>query len=170
MEPWRSYAGGARGRIVVGRLGRSFGQVETSDAVADEARGRKRWIRNVNWSRRQGVASWSWLKGGAVVLVVVGATTLTGCFTAGPATRQELCASYDELGTQVMSPHWSDNVIFRDAGSLADVASRYDADSAVKSEAPAINDIANSSSTSLNNLMNATTSIADVCGHPLGIG
>jgi hypothetical protein len=118
--------------------------------------------------RTAGGLRWRQVATAGAVLVV--ATSLAGCFDSGPSTKQELCASYSVLGTEVLSPHFSDNVIFRDAGALASVASRYNADPAVMSSAPALKAIANSSSTSVGDLMNATTSIEAVCGHPLGIG
>jgi hypothetical protein len=98
------------------------------------------------------------------------AIALPGCLSSGPATKQDLCASFANLGQQVLSPHLSDNVIFRDAGSLADTASRYDSDQTVKDSAARLKSIADGSSTSVSDLMNATTAIAAVCGHPLGIG
>ena len=64
----------------------------------------------------------------------------------------------------------SDNAVFRRAGDLADAAGRYEASPAVKAEAKRIRKIADSDSTRGEELLNATQSVADVCGHPLGIG
>jgi hypothetical protein len=64
----------------------------------------------------------------------------------------------------------SDNAVFRRAGEMADAAAHYEASSRVKSEAPLIHKIADSDSTDTSELMNATQAVADVCGHPLGIG
>jgi hypothetical protein len=61
-------------------------------------------------------------------------------------------------------------VVFRRADDLADVAERYEASPKVRSEARRIRKIADSDSTSVEQLMTATQAVAGVCGHPLGIG
>jgi hypothetical protein len=60
--------------------------------------------------------------------------------------------------------------VFRTAGDLAGTAKRYQESSAVQASAAGIEKISKSKSTTLNELRNATTAIADVCGHPLGLG
>ena len=95
----------------------------------------------------------------------------TACVNSAPTTRAALCQKFDALGEELLSPHLvSDNAVFRRVGDLADAAKRYDASSSVRSEAERIRKIADSDSTSGDQLLNATQAIADECGHPLGIG
>lgn len=95
----------------------------------------------------------------------------TGCVHSAPTTKAALCQKFDALGEELLSTHlFSDNAVFRRAGDLADAAERYDASASVKAEAERIHKIADGDSTSGVQLLNATQAIADVCGHPLGIG
>lgn len=106
----------------------------------------------------------------ALTLVVVTAV-LAGCFNSEPTTKAALCEKFDALGKELLTTHiLSDNAVFRRAGDLADAAGRYEASAAVKAEAKRIEKIADSDETSGVQLLNATQAVADVCGHPLGIG
>jgi hypothetical protein len=80
-----------------------------------------------------------------------------------------VCRDFDELGTQMMRGNGIiGNPLFRAAGSLADTADRYDATDIAK-DAKQLHEIADSDSTSVAELMSATTQISRLCGHPLGI-
>jgi hypothetical protein len=103
--------------------------------------------------------------------LVVAMVVLAGCFNSDPTTKAALCEKFDALGKELLTTHiLSDNAVFRRAGDLADAAGRYEASGAVKAEAKRIQKIADSDETSGVQLLNATRAVADVCGHPLGIG
>jgi len=103
--------------------------------------------------------------------VVVAAVVLVGCFSSEPTTKAALCEKFDALGKELLTTHiLSDNAVFRRAGDLADAAGRYEASPVVKTEAERIHKIADGDSTSGEELLNAIQAVADVCGHPLGIG
>jgi hypothetical protein len=106
------------------------------------------------------------------LLALVAATSmLTGCFSTEPTTKSALCEKFDALGNEILTTHvFSDNAVFRRAGDLADAAARYEASPAVQAESKRIRKIADSDSTSGDQLLNGTRAVADVCGHPLGIG
>jgi hypothetical protein len=90
---------------------------------------------------------------------------------AQPANRAELCGAYDAVDQQLLTQHlFSDNAVFRSVGTLGDVAGRYHESSAVQAEAKPLHKIAASKSTSGLEVANASTAIAGVCGHPLGLG
>jgi hypothetical protein len=102
---------------------------------------------------------------------MVSAVVLTGCLSWEPTTKAALCERFDELGNELLTTHvLSDNAVFRRAGDMADAAERYEASRAVQAEAARIRRIADSDSTTGTQLLNATQSVADVCGHPLGHG
>jgi hypothetical protein len=92
---------------------------------------------------------------------------LAGC-SFGPATRDELCAGFDELGDQALSGNAGlGNPLFREAGQLADLAERYDG--RLYGDADALRAIADSYATDLDQLRNASMHIADECGSsPVG--
>jgi hypothetical protein len=114
--------------------------------------------------RRHGVIS-------SMLALMVSGATVTGCFSSEPTTRAALCEKFDALGTELMTTHLlSDNAVFRRARDVADAAAHYEAAPAVQAEAKRIRKIADSDSTSGVELLNATTAVADVCGHPLGLG
>ncbi|HZN73126.1 MAG TPA: hypothetical protein VFC00_15770 [Micromonosporaceae bacterium] len=103
--------------------------------------------------------------------MIVAATVLlaSGC-SASPASKQEVCDSFDALGVQMLRANGIvDNPIFRAAESLADTADRYEG-GGLSADAKRLHEISDSDATSVAELMGATTSIADLCGHPLGIG
>jgi hypothetical protein len=105
----------------------------------------------------------------AICVSVLTAATLTGC-SRGPSTREEVCASFDTLGQQMTEGNGViGNPLFHKAGALADVAERYPGSPGLADDAKRLHRIANADSTSIEQLLNATTHIADLCGHPLGL-
>ncbi|HEY4458008.1 MAG TPA: hypothetical protein VGN81_27080, partial [Pseudonocardiaceae bacterium] len=95
---------------------------------------------------------------------------IAGCAT-GPTTRAQVCTQFDELGQKVLAANGLfDNPVFSEAGDLADTARRYPGTPDLGGDAGALDDIANSDSTSGMAIENATTHIAALCGHPLGFG
>jgi len=96
--------------------------------------------------------------------------TIAAAGCGGPSTRASVCDAYEQLGTQMQSPHpFSENVIFRKARELADEASAYKDSPAVQAEADGLGRIGNSNSTSPNDLLNASRAIAALCTHPIGV-
>ncbi|HEX4220925.1 MAG TPA: hypothetical protein VHZ97_01040, partial [Pseudonocardiaceae bacterium] len=102
----------------------------------------------------------------AAALTVLG---IAGC-ASGPTTRTEVCQQFDDLGQKYLATNgFFGNSVFDEAGDLADTASRYPGPD-LSTDANALSQIANTNSTSGLELINATTHIAQLCGHPLGIG
>jgi hypothetical protein len=107
----------------------------------------------------------------SLLALMVSAVSLTGCFSSEPTTKAALCEKFDALGKELLTPHiLSDNAVFRRARDMADAAQHYEAAPAVQAEAKRILKIADSDSTTGTQLLNATQAVADVCGHPLGLG
>jgi hypothetical protein len=105
-----------------------------------------------------------------VSLMIVVVVALAGC-SFGPTTKDEVCESYQELGHSVSNANGIfDNAIFSDAGTLSSVAGRYEGGSQLESDAEALDAIADSKSTTVLALMNATQQIAQLCGQQLGRG
>ena len=95
---------------------------------------------------------------------------VAGC-ASGPTDRAQVCQQFDQLGTDYLSPNGLfDNLVFDQAGSLADVAGRYQGSPDLSGDAAALTGIASSDATTGVALLNATSTIADLCGHPLGLG
>jgi hypothetical protein len=104
---------------------------------------------------------------GCALLVIT--VAMVGC-TAKPATKQEVCRSFDGLGAQLLQGNGIiGNPLFRHADELSDVADRYHGPDDLSADAKALHGIAKSDDTSGEELMNATRHIADMCGHPLGM-
>ena len=96
------------------------------------------------------------------------ATMLVVAGCGGPTTKQEVCDSFDALGTQFMQGNGIfGNPLFHKAEDLAGIAGRYDGEPDLSGDADRLQEIADSDSTSGLELMNATTHIAELCGHPL---
>jgi hypothetical protein len=107
----------------------------------------------------------------SLLALMLSTVALTGCFSAEPTTKAALCEKFDALGTELLTPHLlSDNAVFRRAREVAAAAEHYEAAPAVQAEAKRIRKIADSDSTTGTELLNATQAVADVCGHPLGLG
>jgi hypothetical protein len=101
--------------------------------------------------------------------VLAGTGALAGC-VSGPSTQADVCGAYDDLGKQLMQGNGVlGNPLFHKADDLADVAKRYQATD-LSTDAAALHRIAKSDSTSDQEIEQATPRIADLCGHPLGLG
>jgi hypothetical protein len=101
-------------------------------------------------------------------LTVVALATMLVAACGGPTTKDEVCDSFDALGTQLLQGNGIlGNPLFHKAKALADIAGRYDGDPDLSGDADRLQDIADSDSTSGLELMNATARIAELCGHPL---
>lgn len=99
------------------------------------------------------------------LLLTCGAALLLAGCSFGPATRDELCAGFDELSDQALSGNVGfGNPLFREAGQLADLAGRYEGE--LYGDGEALRAIADSDATDLNELRNASMHIADECGSP----
>jgi outer membrane murein-binding lipoprotein Lpp len=93
---------------------------------------------------------------------------LVGC-SSTPSTDEEVCGSFNELGTQVLEGNGIiGNPLFKKVDELANVVGRYEGQPDLSADAEALHEIADSDSTSGEELMNATMAIANLCGHPLG--
>lgn len=105
----------------------------------------------------------------SLVTAVLAVAVAAGC-ASGPSTKTELCASFTTLDKQLLKGNGVfGNPLFKAVDALGDVAARYP-DARVSSDGAALHKIADSDSTSGGELMNATSHIANVCGHPLGLG
>jgi hypothetical protein len=109
------------------------------------------------------------------ILLVAATAALTALGVAGcafgPSTRADVCQQFDDLGQKVANANgFFDNPVFTEAGDLAGTAGRYPGTPNLSSDAASLKQIADSDSTSVDELENATTHIAQLCGHPLGLG
>jgi hypothetical protein len=103
-----------------------------------------------------------------LAMTALGGVLVSGC-SAGPSTKDAVCTSFNDLGTQLVQGNGLfGNPVFHKAGDLGDLASRYPARD-LSANAAALKNIANSDSTSGQELMSATDQIADLCGHPLAM-
>jgi hypothetical protein len=105
-----------------------------------------------------------------VALVVAGVVILGIVFVPkiisavkGPTSTPALCNAYGAMVTESLSSSYFDNALFKDVGTLGDLASRYQLSDAVKAEAPLLSSVAKNGSTSVGELMSDTTAIGDVC-------
>jgi hypothetical protein len=105
-----------------------------------------------------------------VALLVVGAVVLGIVFVPkiisalkGPTSTPALCNAYGAMVTESLSSSSFDNALFKDVGTLSDLASRYQQSVAVQAEAPLLSGVAKNGSTSVGELMADTTAIGDVC-------
>ncbi len=95
---------------------------------------------------------------------------IAGC-AFGPTNRADVCQQFDQLGTDYLSANGLfDNLVFDQAGNLADAAGRYPGSPDLSGDAAALKDIAKSTATTGDALVNATGNVAELCGHPLGVG
>ena len=103
---------------------------------------------------------------GVLASALVAALFLSGC-AFGPSSKTDLCASFDDLGSQLTRGNGVfGNPLFKAAGNLGAVAARFP-DTSVTADGAQLNAVAKSDSTSIGELMNATQHIARVCGHQL---
>ncbi|MEU9396355.1 molybdenum ABC transporter substrate-binding protein [Streptomyces sp. NPDC048324] len=107
----------------------------------------------------------------AVAVAAVGLfmLTATACAT-GPTSKKEVCDQYDSLSERMGIGRVFGNPVFSAAGDLADVADRYEGPEDLSADAKQLQSISDSDSTNGLELSNATTNIATLCGHPLGLG
>jgi len=104
----------------------------------------------------------------AMTAAISAVAVLVGC-SSTPSTDEDVCGSFNELGTQVLEGNGIiGNPLFQKVDELADVAGRYEGQPDLSGDAEALHEIADSDSTSGDELMNATMAIANLCGHPLG--
>jgi hypothetical protein len=93
----------------------------------------------------------------------------TGCSLFGPTTKGQVCSEFDELGERYLAANgFIDNLLFLQAADLADVADRYDGTPSLDADAQALEAISDSDATDTYELMAATATIAELCGHVLG--
>ncbi len=105
-----------------------------------------------------------------VVSAAMVGLTATAC-ALGPTTQADVCAEFDKLGDRLLHANGVlDNALFGQADDLADVAERYAGEPDLAADAAALAAIADSDSTTSLALMDATSTIAGLCGHPLGAG
>ncbi|WP_156724775.1 molybdenum ABC transporter substrate-binding protein [Streptomyces apocyni] len=84
-----------------------------------------------------------------------------------PATRADVCRGYEELGSELRQFRVIDNAVFRKAGTLADLADRYEGPEDLSADAEKLDGISDSHTTTSLALRKASTRIADLCGAPL---
>jgi hypothetical protein len=105
------------------------------------------------------------LPAATVALVLCLAGSAAGCVRS-PSTKEEVCSTYNELGEQYMQGNGIiGNPLFHKADKLGDVASRYKGEPSLAHDAKALHAIADSDATNGLQLANATTNIAQLCGH-----
>jgi hypothetical protein len=102
-------------------------------------------------------------------LVLAATAVLTAC-AQSPTNQEQVCASFDELGVQLLEGNGViGNPLFHKVDRVAGMAERYEGTPSLAADAAALRRIADSDSTSGEELMEASTSIANLCGHPLGL-
>ena len=109
------------------------------------------------------------------ILLVTTTGALTALGIAGcsdlPTTQTQVCQQFDELGQESDNANgFFDSPVFQTAGELASTASHYPGSPSLTDDAASLRQIATSGSTTSLDLSAATTHIAQLCGHPLGIG
>lgn len=109
-----------------------------------------------------------WLVVGGAIVAVFACATACALFS-GPTTKDEVCAEFDELGDRFLEANGVvDNLLFIQAGTLADVADRYGGSPDLSADAAALGEISDADTTTGYELMAATDDIAAMCGHVLG--
>lgn len=110
------------------------------------------------------------MKRAATGFAAISAAIMLGGCTSSPSTQADVCKSFKELGDQLLRGNGViGNPLFHKADALSHVASRYHGQD-LSVDARALHRIAKSDSVSGEDLMNATTRIANLCGHPLAFG
>src|ERR1700677_2682887 len=104
--------------------------------------------------------------GSAAGLASVAETTPAGAAIHSSA-KSALCGSFDTLGRDLVSAPSSQ--VFKDIGSLGEVAAKVRSPKAVTQEGTQLGALANASSLTGAQLVKATTAIASACGHALGV-
>ncbi|MCQ4040881.1 molybdenum ABC transporter substrate-binding protein [Streptantibioticus rubrisoli] len=108
----------------------------------------------------------------AALVLVTATVALAGCGgESGPSSRAEVCRSFDKLGDRMLAANGVfDDPLFHQTGDLAGLTSRYPGPPDLSADAARLHRIAGSNSTTGADLLAATEHIADLCGHPLGLG
>jgi hypothetical protein len=102
-----------------------------------------------------------------IVLLVIAVSALDK-LARGPSTKDEVCASFASLGEKASRGNGLiDNPIVTQAEDLSDVAGRYEGRPSLAADAEALERITASNTTSMLELMHATTNVARLCGRPL---
>ena len=105
-----------------------------------------------------------------VLALAVAVPGLSAC-SQKPSTRDDLCSEFSALGKQLLQGNGVfGNPLFRQTKDLGNVAKRYEDDEGVQRDGEELVKLGKGKSLSGQDLMGATHSIANVCGHPLGIG
>lgn len=106
---------------------------------------------------------------GKLLAAVVGLLLVCSC-SVTPATKSEVCKSFDDLGTQFMQGNGIfGNPLFRQAATTGHIAKRYP-DAGVQRDGEELLNLGDADSMSGDQLEGATAHIANLCGHPLGLG
>jgi len=107
------------------------------------------------------------------IAILASATGLGSIAEATPSgaaihssAKSALCGSFDTLGSDILSAPGSQ--VFKDVANLAEVAAKFGSSKAITQEGMQLGALANASSLTGKQLVNATTAIASVCGHALG--
>lgn len=101
-----------------------------------------------------------------LTLLVAAAVLLASC-TAEPTNRAQVCADFDALAKTIRSGNGFGNPVFDAVGDLASTAGRYQGAENLSQTADRLERIADSESTTVLDLENATVSLASLCGGPL---
>lgn len=96
-------------------------------------------------------------------------SVLSGC--GGPAAKAEVCESFSQVGTQLLQGNGIiGNPLFNSVKNLGSTAQRFEGDPGVISDGQKLAELGGKDTLSDNDLRNASTNIANLCGHPLGLG
>ena len=102
---------------------------------------------------------------------VTAVAVLSGCGDRGPTTKAEVCDSFTQVSTQLLQGNGIiGNPLFSKVKDLGSTAQRFEGDPGVVSDGQKLADLGGKDTLSGADLMNASTNIATLCGHPLGLG
>jgi hypothetical protein len=103
-------------------------------------------------------------------VAVTAVLVLSGC-GGGPASKAEVCDSFTQVGTQLLQGNGIiGNPLFSKVKDLGSTAQRYQGDPSVASDGQKLSDLGGGDTLSGGDLMTASANIANLCGHPLGLG
>jgi hypothetical protein len=103
--------------------------------------------------------------GSAAGLASITETTPSGA-AIHSSTKSALCGSFDTLGSDLLGAPGSQ--VYKAVANLGEVAAQYRSSRAVTQEGTELGALANASSLTGAQLLNATKAIASACGHALG--
>lgn len=108
---------------------------------------------------------------GCALAAVTAVAAVSGCGDRGPTMKAEVCDSFTQVGTQLVQGNGIiGNPLFNKVKDLGSTAQRFEGDPGVVSDGRKLADLGGQDSLSGEELMNASTNIANLCGHPLGLG